>query len=98
MTSSSLSAQERRTARVVFLGAAGVGKTSLIARFLHVRFEPQHARTVEELHTLKGDLDGAARLVLEILDTSGSYALPAMRALRIRTGDTFAVVYATREL
>ncbi|KAF7689806.1 hypothetical protein HF521_013159 [Silurus meridionalis] len=80
MTSSSLSAQERRTARVVFLGAAGVGKTSLIARFLHWK------------------LDGAARLVLEILDTSGSYALPAMRALRIRTGDTFAVVYATREL
>ncbi|XP_026784986.1 RASD family member 3 [Pangasianodon hypophthalmus] len=97
MTSSSLSVPERRTARIVFLGAAGVGKTALIARFLHDRFEPRHARTVEELHALECDLDGAARLRLEILDTSGSYAFPAMRALRIRTGDAFALVYAARD-
>lgn len=94
MTSSSLSVPERRTARFVFLGAAGVGKTALIARFLHDRFEPRHARTVEELHTLEYELECAARLRLEILDTSGSYAFPAMRALRIRTGDAFALVYA----
>lgn len=97
MTSSSLSVPERRTARIVFLGAAGVGKTALIARFLHDRFEPRHARTVEELHALECDLDGDARLRLEILDTSGSYAFPAMRALRIRTGDAFALVYSARD-
>lgn len=97
MTSSSLSVPERRPARIVFLGAAGVGKTALIARFLHDRFEPRHARTVEEMHALECDLDGDARLRLEILDTSGSYAFPAMRALRIRTGDAFALVYSARD-
>ncbi|XP_058236061.1 RASD family member 3 [Hemibagrus wyckioides] len=97
MTSLSLSVPERRAARIVFLGAAGVGKTALIARFLHDRFEPRHARTVEELHALECDLDGDAQLRLEMLDTSGSYAFPAMRALRIRTGDAFALVYSARD-
>uniref|UniRef100_A0A4W3GS11 Uncharacterized protein n=1 Tax=Callorhinchus milii TaxID=7868 RepID=A0A4W3GS11_CALMI len=36
--------------RLVFLGAAGVGKTSLIRRFLLDTFEPQYRRTVDELY------------------------------------------------
>lgn len=43
--------------RLVFLGAAGVGKTALIRRFLHDAFEPRHRRTVEELHVLELDLE-----------------------------------------
>ncbi|XP_062866891.1 RASD family member 3 [Trichomycterus rosablanca] len=92
----SLSVPERRTVRIVFLGAAGVGKSALIGRFLHERFEPRHARTVEELHVLECELEGA-RVRLEILDTSGSYAFPAMRALRIRAADALAIVYSARD-
>lgn len=81
------------TVRLVFLGAAGVGKTALIRRFLHERFEHRYARTVEELHSLELD----ARTRLEILDTGGSYSFPAMRRLCMRRSDAFALVYAVDE-
>lgn len=75
--------------RLVFLGAAGVGKSALIRRFLHERFEHKYTRTVEELHVLE-----YGQVRLELLDTSGSYSFPAMRALSIRHSDAFALVYA----
>ncbi|XP_029914471.1 RASD family member 3 [Myripristis murdjan] len=82
------------TVRLVFLGAAGVGKSALICRFLHDRFEHKYTRTVEELHALEFDTIGDAGIRLEVLDTSGSYSFPAMRELCIRHGDAFALVYA----
>ncbi|KAG8433187.1 hypothetical protein GDO86_017464 [Hymenochirus boettgeri] len=81
------------TVRLVFLGAAGVGKTSLIQRFLYDRFEDRHRCTVEELHCLDPE-PGALQLRIEILDTSGSYSFPAMRKLRIQQGDAFALVFS----
>lgn len=85
------------TVRLVFLGAAGVGKTALIHRFLHDRFERKYTRTVEELHVLEYDTAGSGKMRLEILDTSGSYPFPAMRELCIRHSDAFALVYAVDE-
>lgn len=82
------------TVRLLFLGAAGVGKSALIRRFLHDRFEHKYTRTVEELHVLEYDTAGSGKMRLEILDTSGSYSFPAMRALSIRHSDAFALVYA----
>ncbi|XP_041641712.1 RASD family member 3 [Cheilinus undulatus] len=82
------------TVRLVFLGAAGVGKSALIRRFLHDRFEHKYTRTVEELHVLEYDIPGSGKMRLEILDTSGSYSFPAMRELCIRHSDAFALVYA----
>ncbi|XP_020499604.1 RASD family member 3 [Labrus bergylta] len=82
------------TVRLVFLGAAGVGKSALIRRFLHDRFEHKYTRTVEELHVLECDMTGSGKMRLEILDTTGSYSFPAMRELCIRHSDAFALVYA----
>ncbi|XP_039663154.1 ras-related protein Rap-1b-like [Perca fluviatilis] len=83
------------TVRLVFLGAAGVGKSALIRRFLHDSFEHKYTRTVEELHVLEYDPAGSGKKMrLEILDTSGSYSFPAMRELSIRHSDAFALVYA----
>ncbi|XP_059189247.1 ras-related protein Rap-1b-like [Centropristis striata] len=82
------------TVRLVFLGAAGVGKSALILRFLHDRFEHKYTRTVEELHVLEYDTTGSGKMRLEVLDTSGSYSFPAMRELSIRHSDAFALVYA----
>ncbi|XP_070837067.1 RASD family member 3 [Chaetodon trifascialis] len=81
------------TVRLVVLGAAGVGKSALIHRFLHDGFQHKYTRTVEELHVLEYDT-GSGKMRLEILDTSGSYPFPAMRELRIRHSDAFALVYA----
>lgn len=79
--------------RLVFLGAAGVGKTALIQRFLADKFEPKHRRTVEELHSKDYEI-GGLKVTVEIMDTSGSYSFPAMRKLSIQNSDAFALVYA----
>ncbi|XP_062387258.1 rasd family member 4 [Sardina pilchardus] len=89
----SLEVKAKTEVRLVFLGAAGVGKTALIRRFLEDSFEPKHRRTVEELHSKEYEV-GGAKVTVHILDTSGSYPFPAMRKLSIQTGDAFALVYA----
>ncbi|KAM8842776.1 GTP-binding protein Rhes-like [Synchiropus splendidus] len=89
----SLEVKEKTQVRLVFLGAAGVGKTALIQRFLLDKFEPKHRRTVEELHSKEYDI-GGVKVTVEILDTSGSYSFPAMRKLSIQNSDAFALVYA----
>ncbi|XP_023677844.1 ras-related protein Rap-1b-like [Paramormyrops kingsleyae] len=88
--------KNKTTVRLVFFGAAGVGKTALIRRFLQDNFEPKHKRTVEELHSIEHDLDGT-KMRIEIMDTSGSYSFPAMRQLCIRQSDAFALVYSIND-
>ncbi|XP_061535868.1 GTP-binding protein Rhes-like [Phycodurus eques] len=90
----SLEVKEKTQVRLVFLGAAGVGKTALIRRFLQDTFEVKHRRTVEELHSQEYDVGSGAKITVEILDTSGSYSFPAMRRLSIQSSDAFALVYA----
>ena len=89
----SLQVKEKTQVRLVFLGAAGVGKTALIRRFLQDSFEPKHRRTVEELHSKEYEISGI-KVTIEIMDTSGSYSFPAMRKLSIQNSDAFALVYA----
>ncbi|XP_047656734.1 rasd family member 4 [Tachysurus fulvidraco] len=89
----SLDVKEKKEVRLVFMGAAGVGKTALIQRFLQDRFEPKHRRTVEELHSMEYEVAGI-KVTVHIMDTSGSYSFPAMRKLSIQTGDVFALVYS----
>ncbi|XP_041073071.1 rasd family member 4 [Carcharodon carcharias] len=89
----SLTVKEKNQVRLVFLGAAGVGKTSLIRRFLLDTFESKYKRTVDELHSKEYDV-GSVKVKIEIMDTSGSYSFPAMRKLSIQSSDAFALVYA----
>lgn len=89
----SLEVKEKTEVRLVFLGAAGVGKTALIQRFLKDTFEPKHRRTVEELHRKVYEV-GGVKVTIDIMDTSGSYSFPAMRKLSIQNSDAFALVYA----
>ncbi|XP_019958557.2 rasd family member 4 [Paralichthys olivaceus] len=92
-TTMSLEVKEKTEVRLVFLGAAGVGKTSIIQRFLKDTFEPKHRRTVEELHRKEYEVQGM-KVTINIMDTSGSYSFPAMRKLSIQNSDAFALVYA----
>jgi len=74
------------------MGAAKVGKSSLICQFLYATFSPKYKRTVEEMH--HGDFSvGGVTLTLDILDTSGAYEFPAMRALSMSSADAFILVY-----
>nr|XP_057906088.1 ras-related protein Rap-2a-like [Doryrhamphus excisus] len=92
----SLEEKQRTNVRLVFLGAAGVGKTALIQRFLKDTFEPKHRRTVEELHREEYEV-GGVKVTINIMDTSGSYSFPAMRRLSIQKSDAFALVYAVND-
>ncbi|KAH3871416.1 ras-related protein Rap-2a-like [Dreissena polymorpha] len=79
--------------RVVVLGSAGVGKSSIISKFMHDRFLESHKETIEELHRHVMWFDSVS-VEIDILDTSGSYQFPAMRKLAIATGDAFVLVYS----
>lgn len=78
--------------KIVVMGAAKVGKSSIIHQFLYSTFTPKYKRTVEEMH--HGDFNvSGIQLTLDILDTSGSYEFPAMRDLSIKSADAFVLVY-----
>lgn len=80
--------------RIVVLGAAKVGKSSIIQQFLYDQFSKRYNRTIEDLYMAEYNLSSGASLTLEILDTTGSYQFPAMRALSISNGNAFLLVYS----
>jgi small GTP-binding protein len=82
--------------RIVVMGAAGVGKTSIISQFLYKTFDTQYRATVEDLHQGQYEINGLP-VNLNILDTSGTYEFPAMRQLSISTGDAFILVYSVQD-
>lgn len=78
--------------KIVVMGAAKVGKSSIITQFLYGTFSSKYKRTIEEMHHGDFNVDGV-HLTLDILDTSGAYEFPAMRALSISSADAFILVY-----
>lgn len=86
--------QHKEEHRIVVMGSAKVGKSSIISQFLYDKFLSRYRETVEELHRGEYELPDGASLTLDILDTSGAHQFPAMRALSISTGGAFILVYA----
>jgi len=85
--------QIRQNYRVVVMGTAGVGKSSIISKFMHDKFTECHKETIEELHRHQMKFESVS-VEIDILDTSGSYSFPAMRKLAIATGDAFVLVFS----
>ncbi|XP_063535488.1 GTP-binding protein Rhes [Cydia strobilella] len=79
--------------RLVMLGSARVGKTSLVARFLGTKFEDSYTPTIEDFHRKLYRIRGEV-YQLDLLDTSGNHPFPAMRRLSFLTGDIFVLVFA----
>ncbi|XP_070580122.1 GTP-binding protein Di-Ras2-like [Ptychodera flava] len=79
--------------RLVVLGAGKVGKSSIIARFLQAHFTDKYRETIEDLHCREYDINGSV-IKVDILDTAGSQAFPAMRRLSISTAHAFLLVYS----
>ena len=75
------------------LSVLQVGKTTLISQFLTSSPPLKYHKTVEELHISEYKLMDGNKLVLEILDTAGSFEFPAMRNLNILNSDAFIVVW-----
>ncbi|CAG5025059.1 unnamed protein product [Parnassius apollo] len=79
--------------RLVMLGSARVGKTSLVSRFLSTKFEDSYTPTIEDFHRKLYRIRGEV-YQLDLLDTSGNHPFPAMRRLSFLTGDLFVLVFA----
>ncbi|XP_013780120.1 GTP-binding protein Di-Ras2-like [Limulus polyphemus] len=78
--------------RLVVLGGTGVGKSSIIKRFLFNTFTEKHSPTVEDMHYREFDL-GTTTLKVDFLDTAGDMQFPAMRRLSIANAQAFLLVY-----
>ena len=90
-------AEEEQRHRLVVLGAGHVGKTSIVTRFLKGTFSESYKPTVEDLHCKDYDINGTIVRV-DILDTAGNLAFPAMRRLSITTAHGFLLVYSITDL
>lgn len=78
---------------VALLGAAAVGKTSIVRRFSTGGFMHEYEPTVEEYYTRV--LRYKRRLVLlSITDMSGCFHFPAMRKLAINRTQAFVIVFS----
>ena len=82
--------------RVVVLGGSAVGKTSLLRRFFRDSHNYQHIVTLEDLYKEKLVVDNH-RIDLDIIDTSGTEDLPAMRRQAIEKAHAIVIVYALND-
>jgi len=79
--------------RVVVFGAGGVGKTSLVLRFIHGTFRDSYIPTIEDTYR-KVISSNKAVCTLQITDTTGSHQFPAMQRLSISKGHAFVLVFS----
>ncbi|VDO03641.1 unnamed protein product [Rodentolepis nana] len=79
---------------VVLFGAAGVGKSALVHRFLKNNFSEMYRPTVEETYSTVLQTMSCTCVRLVLVDTAGLHPFPAMRELRMRTGNAFVFVFS----
>lgn len=79
--------------RVVVFGAGGVGKSSLVLRFVKGTFRDSYIPTIED--TYRQVISCNKNIcTLQITDTTGSHQFPAMQRLSINKGHAFILVYS----
>lgn len=79
--------------RVVLMGAGGVGKSSILQRFLLGTYCEKYKETIEDLFAKEYDIHGT-HLKVDFLDTAGNIAFPAMRRLSMVNAHGFVLVYS----
>ncbi|XP_055381370.1 GTP-binding protein Di-Ras2 isoform X2 [Condylostylus longicornis] len=78
---------------VVVFGAGGVGKSSLVLRFVKGTFRESYIPTIED--TYRQVISCNKNIcTLQITDTTGSHQFPAMQRLSISKGHAFILVYS----
>lgn len=79
--------------RVVVFGAGGVGKSSLVLRFVRGTFRENYVPTIEDTYRQVISCNKQV-CTLQITDTTGSHQFPAMQRLAISKGHAFIMVYS----
>ncbi|GMT06256.1 hypothetical protein PENTCL1PPCAC_28430, partial [Pristionchus entomophagus] len=81
----------KKVYRLVIVGAARTGKSSIVGRFLDKDHDERYIPTIENFHRkiykIKGEI-----FQLDIVDTSGNDPFPAARKLSFISGDMFIIV------
>uniref|UniRef100_F1LE78 GTP-binding protein Di-Ras2 n=1 Tax=Ascaris suum TaxID=6253 RepID=F1LE78_ASCSU len=80
--------------RVAVFGAGGVGKSSIVMRFVKGTFNENYVPTIEDTYRQVISCNQKNVCTLEITDTTGSHQFPAMQRLSISKGNAFVLVYS----
>ncbi|KAE9548720.1 hypothetical protein FO519_008070 [Halicephalobus sp. NKZ332] len=80
--------------RVAFFGAGGVGKSSIVLRFIKGTFNDNYVPTIEDIYEQVISCNKNNVCTLQITDTTGSHQFPAMQRLSISKGHAFVIVYS----
>uniref|UniRef100_A0A1I8B284 GTP-binding protein Di-Ras2 n=1 Tax=Meloidogyne hapla TaxID=6305 RepID=A0A1I8B284_MELHA len=82
---------------VALFGAGGVGKSSLVQRFIKNTFTDVYSPTIEDTYQQVINCSDQGRLAvctLHLVDTTGSHQFPAMQRLAMQRGNAFILVYS----
>jgi len=80
--------------RVAVFGAGGVGKSSIVLRFVKGTFNDSYVPTIEDTYRQVISCNQKSVCTLQITDTTGSHQFPAMQRLSIIKGNAFVLIYS----
>ncbi|KAJ1360259.1 Debranching enzyme-associated RiboNuclease [Parelaphostrongylus tenuis] len=80
--------------RVAVFGAGGVGKSSIVQRFVKGTFSDNYVPTIEDTYRQVISCNQKNVCTLQITDTTGSHQFPAMQRLSISKGHAFILIYS----
>ncbi|KAK0393340.1 hypothetical protein QR680_000160 [Steinernema hermaphroditum] len=80
--------------RVAVFGAGGVGKSSIVLRFVKGTFSENYVPTIEDTYRQVISCNQKNVCTLQITDTTGSHQFPAMQRLSINKGNAFVLIYS----
>ena len=85
--------KEKTELKVVFLGSSGVGKTSIINRFMYGQFSNQYEITIGVDYFTKSITVGEETVNLQIWDTAGQEKFHSLTPTYIRDTSIAVLVY-----
>ncbi|KAH0790400.1 Ras GTPase [Histomonas meleagridis] len=83
---------------VVIVGDGGVGKTSIVVRYIRDKFSTVYDPTLENNYEAEIKMPEGQVLKVEIADTAGQEEYQALRDQYLATGHVFIVVYSIIQL
>ena len=90
--SSAFTKANKKHCKIVVLGSSACGKTSLIKRFVEMKFSEDHIETVEDLYHQSYKYRGR-HYTLKITDMASPFQFPAMRDLHIQKAEIALLMY-----
>lgn len=82
--------------QITLLGSGGVGKSSILQRYLFGKYSDVYTETVEETYIQPYNINGRYHYI-NYIDTAGSISFPAMRQIYISKSNGFILVYSVTD-